>query len=1128
MGKIKCLNCGAELVADSQAACPACGIGLSHTKFSFLTYLGAEDSLAGYQRSYKLVLLKSIFEECLIGNAPKVRNVVERFRAYYVQRKSHNLLIDKDVDIRIADIESSSLEDVFEVVKMNPYDAIHKQGFLKIDELNGVFVLQRGINDLSANEIKGLLDLIQKKLQLYYTKIGSEALPRENGPFLLSVQGTDNKNELLDDTDKAHFIPNIVAPKTPETPISAYTLEDLGLSNRAYNSLRRNGICTTAALFEAVSTGMVRKFKNIGAMTVDELERIVESLKNNTFIPGMPAAANCGSDNGIVLDIDSTVADFYPENSFKLFRQYCNDHNIRTIADLTTFNFEVLYSVDGFGPAKVDRAKKRYCALAEKLGLPFHSGTSPENEEKQAFVNAHESNWKLSIGILRFFGATPKTLTKLQDAGILTIQDIQKSSLEMVGKLVGKQKCSELCKILETFQAPLYTIGASILDECSKDRDFEIYIQRADGHSLQNVADTFGLTRERIRQICSRFENRITPVMQAIAETILSHNDSAYFTEQQILDVFDDDNYDKIIISALKNCSEYTYLDFAQTFVYRKDFPDIEDKLQQIATEIVGDGINLFEELGKIEFALSSAGYGFITTDSFLELLIKYNYKFYGDYVIKTRKSYGLLCAEIVADEFPNGIHTNSKDEIAHLRTALESKYGKLDVPENDRSFISRTVSYLVQAGRSTYIASKNIVVDDSVLLDIKSYIDNLNQRDIYYNQIFAEYEGILMMTSNVDNPAFLHGVLVWRFPNDYTYSRDYLRKPDAGETASLAEQIRKILAEEGHPMTKKQILSQFPGMTDAMFNNAFYSVPWLIQWEYGVFNCSDNLNITEEETIQFQKVIERLLRENDGYCSQDLLYKNISQELPGIYAKNDIKSSQSIFYIAAYLFSESLLFSRPHIALKERFTSLDSKTIALELMGCPTMMNADEFFALARKFQWSDVTAGLVFSNIEHEYVRLDKNTYQATDSFELNDQDRKYVSDLLLRSAADEWYLPLQRFADSEDFTPGGLHINEFLIDSIVSKYGLDWHIVNPQVKDRRYAKGILVKNTQNITAYDQLIAKILSDAGFQTLSPGQLLSFLQIHQLAFKIIPKELEVSKYFEVSEEQFTLIQAQEG
>lgn len=215
-------------------------------------------------------------------------------------------------------------------------------------------------------------------------------------------------------------------------------------------------------------------------------------------------------------------------------------------------------------------------------------------------MNAHESNWKLSIGILRFFGATPKTLTKLQDAGILTIQDIQKSSLEMVGKLVGKQKCSELCKILETFQAPLYTIGASILDECSKDRDFEIYIQRADGHSLQNVADTFGLTRERIRQICSRFENRITPVMQAIAETILSHNDSAYFTEQQILDVFDDDNYDKIIISALKNCSEYTYLDFAQTLYIGKIFRILRTSCNRLLQKLSGMALTYLKSLVKL------------------------------------------------------------------------------------------------------------------------------------------------------------------------------------------------------------------------------------------------------------------------------------------------------------------------------------------------------------------------------------------------------------------------------------------------------------------------------------------------------------------------------------------------
>ena len=110
MGKIKCLNCGTELTMFSNAACPACGIRLSHAKNSFLAYLGPEDSLAGYQRSYKLVLLKSIFEECLDGNAPKICNVVERFRSYYLRRKQHDLLVDEDVDNRIAEIEDSSFE----------------------------------------------------------------------------------------------------------------------------------------------------------------------------------------------------------------------------------------------------------------------------------------------------------------------------------------------------------------------------------------------------------------------------------------------------------------------------------------------------------------------------------------------------------------------------------------------------------------------------------------------------------------------------------------------------------------------------------------------------------------------------------------------------------------------------------------------------------------------------------------------------------------------------------------------------------------------------------------------------------------------------------------------------------
>ena len=413
-------------------------------------------------------------------------------------------------------------------------------------------------------------------------------------------------------------------------------------------------------------------------------------------------------------------------------------------------------------------------------------------------------------------------------------------------------------------------------------------------------------------------------------------------------------------------------------------------------------------------------------------------------------------------------------------------------------------------------------MVDDSVLQDIKAYIDNLPHQDIYYTQIYAEYEGLLMMTSNIDNAGFLHGVLSWKYPDAYVYSRDFLRKHSAEETASLSELIRNYLSEAGHAVSKKEISDHFPGITDPMFNNVFYSSPWFLQWETGIFTCIDNLNISTADIAEFQKALESTLTTNGGYCSQELLYRCAQQAVPDMCARNHVSSAQNAFCIAAYLFSEVFEFSRPHIALPGRFKELDVKTIALELLDHPDILNANDFYALARKFEWSDVTAGLVFSNIEKEYIRLSKNSYQKAESFELSEADQAYISELLSQTAEDEWYLSLQRFADSDECTPSGLCINDFVMNSIISKYGFGWHVVSPQAKDRRYEKGILVRDDKAITAYDQLVAQVIGDTGIRTLSASQMLSFLQIHQLTFKTIPKELELSDYFSVSNDQFSL------
>ena len=62
---MNCFNCETNIVGNEGAFCPNCNATINSTKYNFISYIGSPDSLAGYQKSYKLLLLKYIIE-CII------------------------------------------------------------------------------------------------------------------------------------------------------------------------------------------------------------------------------------------------------------------------------------------------------------------------------------------------------------------------------------------------------------------------------------------------------------------------------------------------------------------------------------------------------------------------------------------------------------------------------------------------------------------------------------------------------------------------------------------------------------------------------------------------------------------------------------------------------------------------------------------------------------------------------------------------------------------------------------------------------------------------------------------------------------------------------------------------------
>ena len=117
------------------------------TKEELFKYIGAEDSIYGYSRSYKLVLYKILFADMWEGKKSYVYDVASNFKDFYVNRINEGKIPDKDVDERIQKANLSSVSDILEIIKINPYKHINANGFLEIlsDEKGEYFAFSKEI-----------------------------------------------------------------------------------------------------------------------------------------------------------------------------------------------------------------------------------------------------------------------------------------------------------------------------------------------------------------------------------------------------------------------------------------------------------------------------------------------------------------------------------------------------------------------------------------------------------------------------------------------------------------------------------------------------------------------------------------------------------------------------------------------------------------------------------------------------------------------------------------------------------------------------------------------------------------------------------------------------------------------
>lgn len=855
---------------------------------------------------------------------------------------------------------------------------------------------------------------------------------------------------------------------------------------------------------------------------------------------------------------DYKIEEVYFENKFNRFLEYCQQESITYMSQLRGFDFFKLLNVKGIGKGKFEDIRAVYETYLisktddETLGngqKKYETAKSEHHENLNGlmFKNVNDELAEKDISLLSGLGIRRKMINRFMENGYVQIGDLKNISEFEVSRITENRKLKEFRNIEKTLSKNFVTIFADALENFTNERDFAIFQKRMDGKTLQELGKEYQLTRERIRQKIKNLASKIDVFMIHVLKLVV--DDESYvidpllnvstdcIQEKKLTNLYENEHYGKILVQWCKMNNDFVYLDFAKVFVRSRMSRDgIEEELLNIAESFIGEGMEWSKKIDELKSVMEENGYGYMDESSIETFLIQRGYKKYKDFLAKGKQSYGYLCSKVIAEKFPEGIRIYNKNDLDKLREYANTEYGDIGIPDSTRSFGARLSEFLVLSGRGKATAQSNIRVEESLLDSIRGFIENYDGKNVYYSEIFTKYEREIREKSNIDNYNFLHGVLKLYFEGDYDFTnRDYLSKRGDCEVHDNSERIKEYIISAGRPASRRELKRNVVGFaSDIVIFGAIERDAELIQWDYNRYYSLSLMDISKEDKDLLEESVRSIAKENKGYCSDNLLFGEVKKTGEDFLKKNRIKAAINLYFVCKKLLGNKFDFRRPHILEKGLIENISFKTVVPHLIGDTDVLSLGDYQNLAKKLRWSSATTSAVFAEIEQNYMRLNEDMYMKNDDFKIGKEElvqiETVVRSLMTRGGKREKvvsecgvekrsecgcmhkeepleYISMINLKIPEELPQIGHRWNAFLLRKIVERYIPSLKIIDMNIVDRRFERGIIVDENSILKTYDDVVIRTLMSLGYRAVTEAEMLKFLIEHNLICRAIPKEL---------------------
>ena len=564
-------------------------------------------------------------------------------------------------------------------------------------------------------------------------------------------------------------------------------------------------------------------------------------------------------------------------------------------------------------------------------------------------------------------------------------------------------------------------------ESLKKDTFRRVFCGRVRGETLAQLGEDLGVTRERVRQIEAKIKraagiwfrnNRI------IHKLFLDFDGETSLFSDQIAEYVG--CYGLETVALLKEYSgvDYFYDNRLDLFTLGQaiDYDGLQEFVDSLPDLFVADKLDAMIEEGVQEHGFSEVQ---------LRTVFDNSYRRTGDTYHRSRLTLGSIYGETLKKYYPNGIHLDD-EEIKRFKKLTQDEFG-VDLSDKNTHSISVIIARIcILCGRGRYrLKSDSPYLSEGLTRRIRAYVESSTTPIMLLNTLFSEFEDELR-AEGVNNRFYLQGILKELFGDIWYFKKDYVTTNP--EVTSFYEAVGNYIAKASSPVSKEEVMRQFPGLTDIVLNQAIAGTDTLNL--FGSYIGASRLSFSEDDVQYLHQKLEESLSKNEICYIRDL-FNIVKLERPGMLSRNYINAGFALYSVLEYLFGNDYNFSRPFIA-KEGAEIKSILSVLKEMVAEADLIEISDITSFASEHNYPIPSVIDFVNSCNATHLMINSRELATLEYIGVSAEIAKQIESLI-HAEVDE-AVPISHLTCVGQFPKLKVEWNAWLIYSILNKWSTD----------------------------------------------------------------------------------------